>query len=446
MTARQIIRDQRGVALPMAMIVLVLLTSLMLAFAMLAQTEPVIAHNQMRATQARAHAEAGFERAVWALSTGKASPGTAGTLANPLPGTPSSPTSTSPAVVAAAPYDGSAFVPVGTTGGFTVRVTTPFPGPDPNLRRIVSTGWTPTNSTADTRTKSHRMIQVDVRTFPDLALNAPCALCVKGELDVGGDSVIDSRLDTSCGQKYGTFTSSQVSIGGSATVYGALDGNNTPNQTTDYRRNQPTSAFDSITLGPADLDSLKELAKANGTYFGPGYSTTTNENGESTATTTTYDGQVHFSSGNMVKSGIVFIDTISGQNYIDQTTAQKTGRSPNQNPADLAQVQIDGNPFVSTNFQGYLIVNGSLAISGNMEIRGLVYSVDDLVYNGTGNGKISGLAISQNVVNVTRSAISSDSQTQGNSRIEFNCAATRTPGGNSLGFPLVRGSYRELSD
>ena len=72
-----ILRNERGVALPMALIVLVALTTLMLAFAVLVQTEPVVAHNQLRGAQARTHAEAGFERAVWALSQGVINPGTA---------------------------------------------------------------------------------------------------------------------------------------------------------------------------------------------------------------------------------------------------------------------------------------------------------------------------------------------------------------------------------
>ena len=85
MSLAHILRDDRGVALPMALIVLVALTTLMLAFAVLTQTEPVIAHNQLRGVQARTHAEAGFERAVWALSQGAITPGTADSLAAPLP-------------------------------------------------------------------------------------------------------------------------------------------------------------------------------------------------------------------------------------------------------------------------------------------------------------------------------------------------------------------------
>src|SRR3989454_12348627 len=61
-------KNERGLALPMAVLLLLVLTSLMLAFVSLAQTEPMIAKNHLLATQARAQAEAGFERAVWALS------------------------------------------------------------------------------------------------------------------------------------------------------------------------------------------------------------------------------------------------------------------------------------------------------------------------------------------------------------------------------------------
>src|SRR5688572_22359198 len=96
--------DERGVALPMAMMTLLLLTTLMLAFGVLAQTEPVIAANQLRVAQARALAESGFERALWALSEGNANPGAPDTLANPLPGTGVV------AVTAPAPYDGSQFL------------------------------------------------------------------------------------------------------------------------------------------------------------------------------------------------------------------------------------------------------------------------------------------------------------------------------------------------
>src|SRR5688572_18876847 len=119
------INNERGVALPMAMITLVLLTTLMLAFAVLSQTEPVIAANQLRTTQARALAESGFELAVWGLTNSTDPAGLASPLASPPP----------------APYNGTAFTTLSGIGGFTVLVAN---GPDADSRRITSVGWTPT--------------------------------------------------------------------------------------------------------------------------------------------------------------------------------------------------------------------------------------------------------------------------------------------------------------
>src|SRR5437899_11605687 len=74
------LKDERGIALPMAMIVMVILTSLMIAFAVLATSESQIASSQMASAQARALAESGLERALWALTTGESNPGASGVL------------------------------------------------------------------------------------------------------------------------------------------------------------------------------------------------------------------------------------------------------------------------------------------------------------------------------------------------------------------------------
>ena len=290
-----ILRNERGVALPMALIVLVALTTLMLAFAVLVQTEPVVAHNQLRGAQARTHAEAGFERAVWALSQGVINPGTADSLPEVLP------------VPTPAPYDGSVFVANGNTGGYVVNVTTPDPVVSPNQRQITSTGWTPTNAVADTRTKAHRRIQATVERFPPFAFNTPCALCVKGDLGVGGNALVDATTDTSCGNKKGSITAGATAISGSASIKGA-DGNTTANQEYgDYLQNQTDpNLFNGITLDAGNFKMLRELAKKNGTYFGPGY-----PNGTA-AGSPTYTGSVTFNSSNKVKNGIVFVDTVSG--------------------------------------------------------------------------------------------------------------------------------------
>jgi len=156
---------------------------------------------------------------------------------------------------------------------------------------------------------------------------------------------------------------------------------------------------------------------------------------------------VHFSASNQVKNGIVFIDTVSG-NDIPTVMAD-------QIPSDFASVSIDGNPFIGdtaapNQFKGWIVVNGSLAISGNMKINGLVYVVNDLTYNGTGTGEINGLAISQNIRDTTETAISTavveDSTTVGNSRVKFNCKNTQSVEFIPQNFRLVPGTYREVSD
>src|SRR5687768_4837641 len=71
----RILRDERGVALPMAMITLAVLTTLMLAFAVLGTSEPIIASNHSRTATARALADSGIERAAWALGNPAAAGG-----------------------------------------------------------------------------------------------------------------------------------------------------------------------------------------------------------------------------------------------------------------------------------------------------------------------------------------------------------------------------------
>src|SRR6266508_393208 len=428
---RQIVwNNERGLALPMAVLLLLVLTSLMLAFVSLAQTEPMIAANHLLATQARAQAEAGFERAVWALSQGAIAKAVPAAIPEnaidpallPIDGS-----------VAPAPYDGSAYLISGTTGGFEVKVTRT--GKD--FRLIEATGYAPGNTGP---ARSRRRILATVYKLPDMALDIPCALCVKGDVGVGGNSAIDATLDTSCGNKLGVVSVGTLTESGSASIK-AADGNAIPNQSTDYQQSASPSTFDPITLSDKNFKTLRELAKINGTYFGPGYPDGT------AASSPAWTGSAHFDASHQLKDGIVFIDTVSGQD-IPTVISQ-------QNPSDFANVVIDGNPFIGSTatpnqFKGWIVVNGSLAISGNMKINGLVYVVNDLTYNGVGTGEINGLAISQNIRDTTETAISTapdpDSTTIGNSRVKFNCQNTRRWDFIPQNFTLKPGTYREVSD
>jgi Tfp pilus assembly protein PilX len=366
------ISDERGVAMPVAMMALVLLVSLGLVFLTLGQSEPVVSVNHLRTAQARVLAEAGVERVVWALSNGA--------LGVPATG-----------VVAPSPYDGLQVLELTTaTGGFTVRVT----GVTATEVTVDAEGWTPRvgrpavtgYDVNDTRTKAHR---------------SPCALCVKGDLEVRGSAVIEARNDTSCGSKYGVTASGSVCIGGgscngnSGAIYGAVDGNTTANQAGDFQSGVVPSAFDAMTLSTSQLDALRAMARAQGTY---------------------HSGHTTFNSSSQVPSGksVVFVD---------------------------GDVSMSGNPYAGGSFTGWMIVMGSATVNGNGTLNGLLYAQND-VSSSSGTNTINGLVISQN----TSNASGIDTSAGGNMTINFDCTYAR--GNNQLPrqWFMKPGSYREPSD
>ncbi len=406
------LRDQRGVALPMALLALLILSTLVIAFALLATSEPLIATNQKMVAQARAVTESGLERAIWALNLG---------TSNPLD--PDALT----VMPAPAPYDGSTPIPISVNGTqIGVVFVTVTQGTNPNERNVVATGWAPTN--AGNGAKAHQKIQATVYRFIYTGSPPPASLTVQGQINITGNTNVDSRADISCGPKDGTWSVGSTTVGGSGDVYGAdlpdgSGGNNSADQSepsgiTDVKQNVPTSAFDPYLLKNQDLNSLKAMAKAAGTY---------------------YSGAVTFNAGNPLPNGIIFVDTLSGQN-IDVN-------GPNTTPtSDFASVHLHGSAPADPSgiFRGIIVVAGGLSISGDFHGRGLVYAVNDLVYQGTGTGLIEGAVISQNIRDVDSTTI--DTNTGGNSSIIFNCGYASNPGGQMpQGFTVQPGSYKEVS-
>src|SRR6266436_10076112 len=91
----KLIRCQRGIALPMALLTMLILSALIIAFSMMAASEPMLANNQLQVAQARGVAESGVEQAIWALNNPTNVNGVA-IVAAPFP----------------APFDGSVATPV----------------------------------------------------------------------------------------------------------------------------------------------------------------------------------------------------------------------------------------------------------------------------------------------------------------------------------------------
>ncbi len=399
----RILKDQRGIALPMALMIVLILSAMMGAFLVLGASEPTLAANQQRVAQARAIAESGLERAIWALNN----PEDASGILNPL-------------VAAAAPYDGSTAVPVSLNGTqvgvFTVSVTN---GAQLSERNIVATGWVPTNTGAGPKVKQR--IQVTVTKLRNFGGDVPAALTVRGNLDIGGAALIDSRSDNSCGAKAGSWSKDETERAGASKVYSFGDetANTTVLWTTnplgDIVKQAPDAQFNPYTYTNDELDQLKAIAKKQGTY---------------------YQGTVTFNASNKIPNGLIFVDTVNGQNITPTTPS-----------SDFASLNINGNAAASDDgiFRGWIIANGSADISGNMEIHGFLYVVNDLSYRGTGTGRIVGGVISHNIRDTSTTSI--DSQTTGNSTIIYNCAYAKN-GDNGLSlsqsFNLKSGTYREV--
>ncbi len=409
-TLSRILTDQRGIALPMALMIILILSALMAAFSVLGASEPTLAANQQRVAQARAIAESGLQQAIWALNNPADASGIQGDKYGMLP---------NPMGPALAPFNGSTAVPVminGTqVGVFTVTVTG---GATANERNIVATGWAPSNTGTGPTAKQ----KIQVTVLQPRFLDPPAALTVRGEISASGHSLIDAYADsapppTSCGPKVGTYSKGVTTVGGSAAIYGA-DGNTVENQVSDMTQNAPDATFNPYTYSNDELDALKALAKANGTY---------------------YQGTVSFSSSNKIPNGIIYVDTVSGQN-IDKNGANTTPTS------DFASVDIHGNaPLDATGiFSGMLIVAGALSISGNIQIHGLVYVLNDFTYLGTGAGQIVGAVVSQNVRDVSVTSI--DTDTGGNSTVIWDCSYARNGGGQlPQSFTIEAGTYKEIS-
>ena len=400
--------NQRGIAMPAALIGLVVLTSLMVAFVLLAQSEPDIANNHMMSARARAFAEAGVERALWAMNNMAVSG-----LSDPLP------------AVNPAPYDGSQWLWVEQVNGVTVgefKVTIaqfidPLTGvADPNKATITAVGYAPDHN--NPRAIKKITITGTRFKFGGPSGTPPCAMCVGGEVppgttaqvQVGGNAMVngsnmtgspaatycDGQMPTSAIMTTGTVgTNGNPSIIAPPGGYGSIQG-------------VPPSSFSGFTLTDADMLALKAYAKAHGTY---------------------YQGSQNLT--NPPPNGLVFFDTPSGNPL--------TNSSPS---SDRIMITMHGNWSNNGGWNGWMIIAGSADISGQVLINGLVYAQNDVQIHGNGNQQITGAVIAQDRVDAASTTL--DSEDIGNGKLAYSCPAVRN-GGGTVSNNWFISSYKELS-
>jgi hypothetical protein len=388
------LRNERGMALPMTIMVLSLIVTLTLAFLVLSSSEPVIANNHMASVQARGMAESGVERALWALTMGDTSPGTSGALADPLPNP------------VTAPYNGT-YVSMSSTGGFAVTVAA---GAAANERIITAVGYVPNN----VNPVAIKKIQLTATHLK--FLDPPCAVCAGGEAPAGSTTQI--QIGGSASVNASNAAGANYCAGVTPTAATLSQGNITTNGNPDLTAppggvaklaNQPASAFSSFLFTDADMAMIKAMAKAKGTYL---------------------QGSQSFNSP--PPDGIVFIDTPSGNPF--------TNASPS---SDIVNLDIHGN-WGTAGWKGWLVVAGSVQVSGNVKLTGLVYAQNDVTLHGSGNGGITGAVISTNRMDTTSTSV--DSEDIGNAPITYDCPAIRNGGGTiSQKWYPKPGTFKEVA-
>jgi hypothetical protein len=376
----------------MTLILMGVLTVLTVAFLAFTSTEPVIAANHMANAQARAIAESGVERALWALTKGETDPAANGALTDPLPGP------------VPAPYDGSQLMNLG-VGQFKVTVTN---GPAANERTIEAVGYVP-NAANPIAIKKIETVVTKVKS-----VDPPCAVCAGGEapsgamtaIRVGGSASI-SAANTGSNYCAGvspsavTYSAGTVATNGSPTITGPSGGSA-------IMTSVPPANFTDFLFSDADVAILKTMAKANGTY---------------------YQGNQTWTSP--PPNGLIFVDTPSGNAL--------TSSSPS---SDLITVDIHGN--WSQGWNGWLIVAGTVAISGNTTLNGLIYAQNDVDLHGAGGGSITGAVISTNRIDSQSTNV--DTEDVGNAPIPYNCRSVRDGGGFiPQGWFVKPGTYRDVT-
>lgn len=386
-TAELALTDQRGVAMLMTLMVMLMLAALTMAFTMLGASEPQIAANLQQSTEAMGLAEAGIERVIWGLNN----PAAPGGLPFPLPAT------------IPAPYDGTTDIALG-TGVYRVTVTA---GATNTEAVVTSEGRVPNWGSY----RAQRKITANVTGLPKL--EPPCAVCMKGKLELKNKTILDGRT-SSCGSKQGSHSTASTSISGVDATYGAFANDaspSVPNQATDYSENVAASSFDSFTLTQDQLNLLKDLAKANGTY---------------------YKGTKTFEDS--MPSGIIFVDTVNG-NPIDPL-----------NPSNFGSLTLDGD--VGT-VKGWIVVMGNFSGPDSWQYSGLVYVANKMaryrpeLLTGA-NSTLSGAIIVQNVSDST-DAFRVQNSGSGTNTIQYNCDNIKTGGSTYPPFFVRPGSWRELS-
>lgn len=383
-------RAQAGAVLPLAMLILLVLSAVLLGLASLTGQEPLAARNHTLVAQAQGLAEAGLDRALWALSTPDAAGGVAWAAAAPEP------------------YDGSTLIDVAIDGLSLGAIRLTIAGAGDRQRQIVATGFAPGAPGQLGQARQDVSATAIRLRLPSL----PAGLTVRGDLQVGPGVTIDATEDGSCGSASGTWSSGATAIGAGSLVRGHGTDPQVPNGNTDVSQLQAPEVFDALTFDASEISAFKALARARGSY---------------------YQGSITFDATRRMPNGLIFVDTASGQPISPATPA-----------TDLASVSVrDGAAMdPSGRIRGWIVVNGSLSLEGDLTLEGLAFAADR--FSQSGSARIHGGAIAGHVRSTAPSVV--DARPSSGPALTWSCVAGKTGGGSIPQRWMVKpGSYREAA-
>ncbi len=405
------VRDNRGVALPLALMAFVVLVALSAALLAVGSSEVQIAVNHLRNTQAQFLAEAGLEHAFTKLRT-----------------TPSLMASANATLQNVA--DNSQLGGAGSAiGSYNVQ----YQAAGANTVRVVSTGISAIGS-------SQKIRRAVMSTF----FRSNNAILTDGSLTVGGSTDVLATGGT-CGNVHAnqnlTLQGSNVIISGTATATGAYTATANPTVGTGSGGNTPRETIPHI--DPADfLTAATNLLAGHLDHL---YQMTVNANGE---------GEVHNGSGTLLQTLNSGDTSACGWKYTADTPLATWKLDSNtpcggtyyfQGTAEVASSPgDDSNPWNTT-----LIATGDVKITGNPTIGAdAAYTVHDSLfiagrdvkiqgtpsngYNGliaaheqfdlSGTGTIVGLIIGENATDTPGSLVSANT-VNGNITLTYNCGS-----------------------
>jgi len=387
------VRDERGVVLPLTMLILVVLAALATALLGIGSSEVFIAGNHVRATQALFTAEAGLEHALDVFRTTPAlvTAATAITTLTAVPGLPSSGTK------------------VGAVGSYVVQ----YRSAGADTIEVVSTGTTSLGS-------GTRAVRATLTT----SFTSKDAVLTQKDLKISGNPTIGGT----CGSVH---TNEDLDASGNPTATGPMTASGTfPNVSkledigAGSGGSKPTKPIPVI--DPAQV-LLKAQASVPASQLFRMLSTGTVLDGLGTvlailAKGDTFNGWKYEAgsgwqlSGNTATDGTYYLEgnvKVSGNPGSPQTPWKTTILA-------TGDVEISGNPEATTHFgETFIIAGADVKISGNPSqgFTGLIGAHEQIDISG--NATFTGFVIAEDGASDSKTV--KDNTISGNATITYEC-------------------------